>query len=508
MGSIVDNERLITEWNWEKNNILELYPDKLTDGMNRKVWWKCEKGHEWEAKIINRTHGANCPYCSGRYPVIGETDLATTHPFILDEWDYEKNKPLLPSQVSFGSNKKVWWICDKQHSYQASISNRTHGTGCPFCLGRKVLVGFNDLETVHPEIAKQWNYNKNGDLLPTQVTSGSNKKVWWLCENGHEWKTAVHNRVYGTNCPECSKENYVSNKEIKTYFYIKKYFPDAISGYKNDDCSISELDVFIPTLNVAVEYDGEKWHQDINRDLNKDKICVKNNIHLIRIREPKCPQYDSNCSFIYLPNLSDATLATIIKQVLSMLGVKNPDVNFSRDFAEIASLFYYQAKEHSLAKLFPNIAKEWHPSKNGNLTPESVFAHSGKRVWWQCGLYNHEWFASINNRTNGRKCPHCYKFLRKFVYCKELNRVFKSIVDAHEKTGVVKNRITEVCRGIRKYAGTHQITGEKLHWYYVEDQTAKDGTIIQGAISLGYITYAEINILCDTKLINEEEFEF
>ena len=101
------------------------------------------------------------------------------------------------------SGKKVWWKCEKGHEWQARISHRNKGIGCPYCSGKKVLQGYNDLATINPELAKEWNCEKNGNLKPEDFTANSGKKVWWKCEKGHEWKATIANRNRGRGCPIC-----------------------------------------------------------------------------------------------------------------------------------------------------------------------------------------------------------------------------------------------------------------------------------------------------------------
>ena len=72
---LIDNATLMAEWNWDKNANLD--PTKLTLGSHQKAWWKCEKGHEWEASVYNKNYGYGCPYCSGRKAIKGENDLQT-----------------------------------------------------------------------------------------------------------------------------------------------------------------------------------------------------------------------------------------------------------------------------------------------------------------------------------------------------------------------------------------------------------------------------------------------
>ena len=125
---------LIKEWDYEKNT---LDPKHIKRHCNEKAFWKCLKGHSWESVINSRLNGKNkCPYCSGRLAIVGENDLATTHPQLIEEWDYNKNK-LTPQQVKSGTSKKAWWICKKcGYEWETLINIRTRGCGCPRCKGR------------------------------------------------------------------------------------------------------------------------------------------------------------------------------------------------------------------------------------------------------------------------------------------------------------------------------------------------------------------------------------
>lgn len=401
MKDFVINSDLINEWNWEKNTELGFYPDKMTLGSGRNVWWLCGSGHEWQAKISNRANGNCCPYCADYYILLGYNDLTTTRPDLVEEWCYEKNKDILPTQISRGYNKKVWWKCNK-------------------------------------------------------------------C--GHEWQASPNSRDnMGSGCPECAKGNRVSSQEMKLYYYIKKYFPNAISGYTNKELTISEIDIYIPELRIGIEYDGTKWHTDTNHDKKKDDACYQHNIKLIRVREPKCPVYESNCIFMNLANRSKHTLENVCTNMLNMLGVKDPDVDFDRDLIAINNLIVHKQTSNSLAILYPDVAKEWHPVKNGNFTPYDVSPKSDKRAWWLCSDCYNEWVSMVKDRTKGSGCPNCARSVVrkahcKSVYCPELEQNFESMADAEKQTGVNNKNISACIRGIRKSAGRHPTTGEKLTW--------------------------------------------
>ena len=119
-------------WNYERN---EKMPEDYLPHSSKIVWWKCEKGHEWYTSInaMSRKLGENgCPYCTGKYPIEGETDLATVYPDLILEWDWEMNEKM-PEEFTASSNKIVYWICPQGHRYKATIANRTRGKGCSLC---------------------------------------------------------------------------------------------------------------------------------------------------------------------------------------------------------------------------------------------------------------------------------------------------------------------------------------------------------------------------------------
>lgn len=200
------NPVLAAEWDYEQNTLL---PSEITASSSKKVYWKCKKGHSWSAKVSARnTAGTGCPVCNGNVVLAGYNDLQTHNPKLAKEWDFEKNMKL-PSQVAPFSMEKVWWLCKEGHSWFATISGRSAGNGCPVCSGRKVLVGYNDLKTVNPAIADEWDYDAN-DKTPEQVTVKSQQIVWWRCKKGHSWQTAVYERSEGNNCPVCSGRKVVA----------------------------------------------------------------------------------------------------------------------------------------------------------------------------------------------------------------------------------------------------------------------------------------------------------
>jgi hypothetical protein len=191
---------LSKQWHPTKN--LSITPDMVKPSSHKKIWWMCEQGHEWQATIGSRARGNGCPYCSGRL-ASPDNNLQVLFPKRAEQWHPTKNGNLTPNDVTASSNKKVWWQCEKGHEWEAAINNRARGDNCPYCAGKRASADYC-LQTLYPELSRQWHPVKNGNLTSNDVTPGSGKKAWWLCEKGHEWQAVIASRVSGRGCPYCS----------------------------------------------------------------------------------------------------------------------------------------------------------------------------------------------------------------------------------------------------------------------------------------------------------------
>jgi len=423
VGSLQEtNPKLAKEWNYEKN--YGLTPDKISAGSNKKIWWKCEKGHEWEAVLSSRNSGVGCPYCANKKILKGYNDLLTKNPSLAKEWNYEKNKNLNVSEVSPNSHKHVWWKCSTcEYEWKAEIKSRNSGVGCPICskskqtktLRTRLIENNGSLESLFPKLSEEWNYEKNDSLLPSMFTPGSNKKVWWKCDKGHEWQAVISSRALNSvGCPICANETQTSFAEQTLYYYLRKQFDKVINRYTIEN---QEIDIFIPQYNIGIEYDGARFHnkkESIKREQNKYRFLKEKGITLIRIREFFDAKYNVDSADYYLGysnDLKNKNLNKIVKDLFTLLSeitnIKiNNDVNIDRDRSDIYDLYILSEKEKSLATLKPLVAKYWNYEKNGGLTPDKVAAGSSKKVWWKCDK-GHEWQAIISSRTNDSDCPYC-----------------------------------------------------------------------------------------------------
>ena len=131
------------------------------------------------------------------------------NPGVAAEWDVASNAYLAPETDGYAANKKAWWICPAGHRYDMMLQSRTlDGQGCPYCKGKRVLAGFNDLATTHPHVLTKWDFEKNTEFTPQQLTASTHKEVWWKCEKGHSWQARVQSitglKSGTTGCPYCN----------------------------------------------------------------------------------------------------------------------------------------------------------------------------------------------------------------------------------------------------------------------------------------------------------------
>lgn len=339
-----------------------------------------------------------------------ENSLLVKRPDIAAEWDYSKNIGL-PQDYAVYSGKEAYWIDSFGHSWTTSISNRTRQkSNCPYCGNKKVLKGFNDLASKYPEIADEWDYEMNM-LRPNEVLATSHKSFHWICPVGHKWEAKIILRtVRNQGCPQCNRLG-TSFPEQAILYYLKQVCPDTINCYLLQ--GTTELDIYIPSLKSAVEYDGYRYHNSQakeKKDRKKDILCKKLGITLIRIREEGLDDTGSAICYTRMKPEIDESLDPCIYFIFNTFGLKPSSIiNVKKDHLSIRSSYYRFVKENSLELKYPELASEWCFEKNKGLTPAMFSAGSGERVFWRCKQYSsHIWSDTISHRTNGKRgCPYC-----------------------------------------------------------------------------------------------------
>ncbi|MBX9720491.1 MAG: zinc-ribbon domain-containing protein [Candidatus Obscuribacterales bacterium] len=242
------------EWLYSKN--AGWGPEHFSRASGVKCWWQCSDClREYKAQISNRTSlNSGCPYCASK-KVCSDNALSDVFPKVAVEWHPKKNGKQKPSDVTYASGKRAWWLCRScKHEWNCVIADRTIlEAGCPACYearlqyarehpeprirNRLVLnnnqeisrtwyeqprnENFVSIAQSHPSIAKQWHPTKNGKWTAFDFSKGSDTKVWWKCKKGpdHEWQAQICSRTSRkSGCPFCGGKRVSITNSLKTRF--------------------------------------------------------------------------------------------------------------------------------------------------------------------------------------------------------------------------------------------------------------------------------------------------
>ena len=363
--------------------------------------------------------------------------LASAFPALAAEWHPSHNGDLLPSQVASSSHHKVWWRCPQGHSYDMAVGKRTaRGQGCPFCAGQRVSPE-NNLKARFPLVAAEWHPSKNGDLLPSQVTTQTKQIVWWQCPRGHSYDMAVGKRTSrGQGCPFCAGKRVSPENNLAARFpLVAAEWHPSKNGPLSPDLvtSGSKLKVWWlcsqckrqwracvhkrtraskPTgcprcgekkraasysapapgeaLSDLFPHIASEWDSRRNGALTPHDVRVSSNhrVHWI------C----SRCGKRWVAMVATRTKGS---------SGKPPEPRCRSCSIQIALAEHYTpGAGESLADRYPRLALEWHPTKNGDLKPNHLLPNSNREVWWQCAK-GHEWLTAPNARARGNGCRRC-----------------------------------------------------------------------------------------------------
>jgi len=303
-----------------------------------------------------------------------ENNLTVTHPDVCKEWHPTKNGSLTPYALSYGSTKQVWWVCPLGHEYPNKVYVRVNSKKpCPYCNKRKVLRGFNDLATTHPDIAKDMHPTKNGAITPYNITASYSKPIVWLRPYDDErtgkhfdfeWITPVNVRVReNSDCP------FLSNKLVQ-------------EGY-NDLASYPQFSDLV-----------EQFHPTKNGNKKPTNVYAFSEDYIWWLYPYDDPTTGKHFDFEWCTTLYSRTVDKL----------KCP-------FISNQALW---RGYNDLETRYPELAKEWHPTKNGTLKASDVMYGSHDNVWWLYPYddpvtgkhFDFEWPALVYNRSqNNSGCP-------------------------------------------------------------------------------------------------------
>lgn len=313
----------------------------------------------------------------------------------------------------------------------------------------KLIVGQNDLATVNPNLAAEWHPSKNGSLLPSQTTAGSNKKVWWLGKCGHEWEREICERSKGHGCPVCSGR--LLQPGINDFATINPKVAAEWHPTKNGDLTPADV---APNSNKKVWWFcpdcGFEWQSCIyvRNAHSRCPACIgKTLARGINDLQTMNPELSSEWNYDLNKDLKPNDIKAVSTQkvwwICSKCGYEwkespNNRRRNGRGRCPACQNSVVLAGYNDLATANSRLAAEWHPIKNGSLLPSQVTAVTGKKAWWTCSR-GHEWEAKISDRAlRGYACPLCRKSRPKSheEFCRAISELNPNIeiIGTYEKS--------------------------------------------------------------------------
>lgn len=341
--------RIAEEWHPDKNG--ELHPEEISPYCNKRVWWRCREGHEWETIVEARVRqNSRCPYCMGKYMIKGINDLKTLYPELASEWDYGANEKE-PEEYKPTSPAKVSWVCNKGHHWIAKIEKRTaRNQGCPYCSGRVAIPGENDFATLCPELMVYWDHEKNTSLgiNADEIKPHSDRRIWCKCEKGHSWEVQVKKLVRGDRCPYCGNHKIISGE--------------------NDFATLAPQELL------------DEWDYEKNRTVKPNEIAL---------HYGKKVWWCCSKGHEWRGTPDGRLRAGVIIRCPYCAGI------------------YPVKGETDLKTKMPEIVDEYSPRNRRN--PEEIHWGTSKKVWWKCRACGNEWRCPVHTRTKGGNgCPRCH----------------------------------------------------------------------------------------------------
>lgn len=343
---------LLDEWDFERNKGIDIY--KVTQGQGIKVWWICPKcSSEYDSTINNRCRGHNCPYCAG-LKVNDTNSLEKLRPDLVEEWIYDRNDKT-PSEVTCGSPYEAWWKCDQGHEYKTSVSQRNLGTGCGYCSGKHVWIGFNDMNTTNTELASQLLNKEDG----YKYSEGSKQRVDWKCRSCNE---VIHNKIImivkneGLKCPNCSDTKPYGERFMN---FLLRQLGIQFKWDEANEWSIRKRYDFYFELDgkkIIVETHGNQHNdgsfeslggrtlaEEINNDQYKYELAMKNDIDSYIVIDCKYSKFE------YIKN---SIVDSKLSEIFDLTSVNWDEINIKLN-----------------KNLIENVASEWN---NGNFNSKSI----------------------------------------------------------------------------------------------------------------------------------------
>ena len=271
----------------------------------------------------------------------GESDLATLHPDLVKEWHPIKNGDLMPEDISSGSGKEVWWLCPEGHTYSMVVNQRTkRGYGCPYCSGHRAIRGINDLATSNPELSEEWNYEKNNNLTPYDVTAGATKRCGGCVEK------VIH------------MSNLLSNEPTEAIDAdALRHYADRVSVFHQLEPKVY---LTTPTTAPTIDFDAlrQEWMDKDNQEFILSCLDFMKTHGLFTDKSLETLQDKEQCAVLFRHNS--------LNGILLCVNPNQPDDEQRKDANGNAR---YYSEKYIIAENEYFVSSEWRPDREDARKP-------------------------------------------------------------------------------------------------------------------------------------------
>ncbi|MFJ6680233.1 zinc-ribbon domain-containing protein [Microbacterium sp. NPDC091382] len=320
---------------------------------------------------------------------------------------------------SLRSNDKADYVCLNGHRFMAAVSVVSAGGergGCGYCANKRLLLGHNTLADVYPDLAAEWDYERNDGVTPRDVFPGSGRQRAWICAAGHRYSATPNTRTTkGSGCGICS--NKVLSADVNS---LAATHPDLVESEWDWGANGSlKPDQVLAGSERAVAWRCREYgHPFVTAPVNRTRgrgchVCTRQKPHPSTCLAATHPDVAALWDYTRNGDLTPEVVMAGSNQaawwVCSAAG-HSYDAAISSVAKGIGCRFCSNrgvAGHNSMAATHPELAAQLHPTKNPGVTAHTFVAGTSKRLWWQCERL-HEWMATGDNRVRSRTgCPFC-----------------------------------------------------------------------------------------------------
>jgi Probable Zinc-ribbon domain len=351
-------------------------------------------------------------------PTMGSrTSLAEAYPEIARMWSKKRNCGYGPEEFSFNSNVVAWFECKEcrsalQRPINVMVKSWRNGYPCSLCSTFRADRG-NRLVDRFPELAKEY-CTKRNEFPVEKLAYGSSRTAWWVCGRCEfVWRTLISNRTQRkTGCPNCVRSELIDLKETSYYKYFDKKANKGIDPLR------------FPVVKEVWWKCGagpdHRWRQKLPNQIERpergkrfcpfcrgSRASISNNLSLYK---DIAREFDREANGGLRPRDVSATSQADVWWKCSC----GPDHRWQarvveRTFKGAGCPFCANrrlSQTNSLERVAPQLAKMWHPTKNGGLRPADVVAYTTKKAWFVCAR-GHEYEVMVHRAVVGRGCTRC-----------------------------------------------------------------------------------------------------